>query len=236
MDDSESSANPRWGDDWRHTYATGLAEFIDANNERGTTGTAPDAVTVVAGDHNNWGDLTARYTRHSVHSFVYKCRCHLTPKEAQQLPPDRQGVEAHDHDVYARMRGTSFHPPVLALPRKRVEDCALSPVPCDCKTLAEGADKQDRLKKLTKLADTLESLPHDFTRAVPALRGLIEQLQEGRVARPEDDAPPLKWLGAAPPERSEVPLTRNMYYEHLPDTSWQLLATFHRMPARRADA
>ncbi|CAJ1363954.1 unnamed protein product, partial [Effrenium voratum] len=171
----------------------------------------------------------------SAHSFVYKCRCHLTPKEAQQLPPDQQGVEAHDHDVYAltkgRMHGTSFHPPVLALPRKRVEDCALSPVPCDCKTLAEGADKQDRLKKLTKLADTLESLPHDFTRAVPALRGLIEQLQEGRVARPEDDAPPLKWLGAAPPERSEVPLTRNMYYEHLPDTSWQLLATFHRMPA-----
>ena len=176
----------------------------------------------------------------SAHSFVYKCRCHLTPKEAQQLPPDRQGVEAHDRDVYAltkgRMHGTSFHPPVLALPRKRVEDCALSPVPCDCKTLAEGVDKQDRLKKLTKLADTLESLPHDFTRAVPALRGLIEQLQEGRVARPEDDAPPLKWLGAAPPERSEVPLTRNMYYEHLPDTSWQLLATFHRMPARRADA
>ena len=66
MDDLEGGANPRWDDDWRHTYATGLAEFIDANNERGTTGTAPDAVTVVAGDHNNWGDLTSRYTRHSV--------------------------------------------------------------------------------------------------------------------------------------------------------------------------
>ena len=66
MDDLESSANPRWDDDWRHTYATGLAEFIDANNERGTTGTAPDGALVAAGDHNNWGDLTARYTRHSV--------------------------------------------------------------------------------------------------------------------------------------------------------------------------
>ena len=70
MDDLEGSANPRWNDDWRHTYATGLAEFIDANNERGATGTAPDAVTVEGGDHNNWGDLTSRYTRHSVAEFL----------------------------------------------------------------------------------------------------------------------------------------------------------------------
>ena len=66
MDDLEGSANPRWDDDWRHTYATGLAECIDATNDRGTAGTAPDAVTVTVGDHNNWGDLTSRYTRHSV--------------------------------------------------------------------------------------------------------------------------------------------------------------------------
>ena len=31
MDDLEGGANPRWDDDWRHTYATGLAEFIDVN-------------------------------------------------------------------------------------------------------------------------------------------------------------------------------------------------------------
>ena len=67
MDDLESSANPRWDDDWRHTYATGLAEMLD-NNKRKNPGTAdPEAVTFpTTKDHNNWGDLTARYTRHSV--------------------------------------------------------------------------------------------------------------------------------------------------------------------------
>ena len=67
MDDLESSANPRWDDDWRHTYATGLAEVLD-NNKRKNPGTAdPEAVTFpTTKDHNNWGDLTARYTRHSV--------------------------------------------------------------------------------------------------------------------------------------------------------------------------
>ena len=33
MDDLEGGANPRWDDDWRHTYATGLAEMLD-NNKR----------------------------------------------------------------------------------------------------------------------------------------------------------------------------------------------------------
>ena len=67
MDDLEGSANPRWDDDWRHTYATGLAEMLD-NNKRKNPGTAnPEAVTFpTTKDHNNWGDLTARYTRHSV--------------------------------------------------------------------------------------------------------------------------------------------------------------------------
>ena len=74
MDDLEGGANPRWDDDWRHTYATGFAEFIDANNERGTTGTAPDAVTVVAGDHKNWGDLTSRYRNSWWQYWLYEIR------------------------------------------------------------------------------------------------------------------------------------------------------------------
>ena len=135
-----------------------------------------------------------------------------------------------------RMHGTCFHPPVLALPRKRVEDCSMSPVPCKFKRLADGSDNETYVKKLGKLADVLESLPHDFGRAVPALRELRERLQEGRVAGEDDDPPPLKFLSAVPPERAEVPLTSNMYYEHLPDTSWQLLTTFHRMSPQNRGA
>ena len=66
MDDLEGGANPRWDDDWRHTYATGLAEMLDVNKR--TNPTADPAATTfpTTRDHNNWGDLTARYTRHSV--------------------------------------------------------------------------------------------------------------------------------------------------------------------------
>ena len=63
MDDLESSANPRWDDGWRHTYATGLAEMLDVNKRTDPTAD-PAAVTFpTTRDHNNWGDLTARYTR-----------------------------------------------------------------------------------------------------------------------------------------------------------------------------
>ena len=44
MDDLESSANPRWDDDWRHTYATGLAEMLDVNT-RTNPAAAPAATT-----------------------------------------------------------------------------------------------------------------------------------------------------------------------------------------------
>ena len=113
--------------------------------------------------------FVSRGGRLAAHSFVYKCRCHLTPKELEQLPPQRRGVEEHDHDVFAltkrRMHMTSFRPPVLCYPRRRVEHCALSPVPSDFKNLAEGSSKDDYIKKVVKLADALEPLPHDFTRA-----------------------------------------------------------------------
>ena len=36
MDDLEGGANPRWDDDWRHTYATGLAEMLDVNKRTDT--------------------------------------------------------------------------------------------------------------------------------------------------------------------------------------------------------
>ena len=121
--------------------------------------------------------FVSRSGRLAAHSFVYKCRCHLTPREVEQLPPMRRGMEEHDHDVFAltkgRMHITSFHPPVLALPRRRVEDCSLSPVPCDFKRLAEGTDAQEIIKRMGRLADTLESLPHDFSRAVAQLCNAI---------------------------------------------------------------
>ena len=66
MDDLEGGANPRWDDDWRHTYATGLAEMLDVNQRTNPAAASATTTFPTTRDHNNWGDLTARYTRHSV--------------------------------------------------------------------------------------------------------------------------------------------------------------------------
>ena len=80
MDDIESSANPSWDDDY-HRYANGLNNFLDADSvvtdgaakTEGKTngaGTIADPRGVVnvntAADHNEWGRIGFRHTRHSL--------------------------------------------------------------------------------------------------------------------------------------------------------------------------
>ena len=80
MDDIESSANPRWDADY-HDYANGLDVFLQADSvvtdgaaaNSGKTngaGTVADPIGVVEvfldGDHNEWGRIDKRYTRHSL--------------------------------------------------------------------------------------------------------------------------------------------------------------------------
>ena len=59
MDDVESSANPSWDSDY-HKYANGLDNFLQINNTGDGTNYYP------AGDHNEWGRIGARPTRHSM--------------------------------------------------------------------------------------------------------------------------------------------------------------------------
>ena len=80
MDDIESSPNPSWDDDY-HRYANGLNNFLDADSvvtdgavktEGKTNGAGTDAdprgvVNVnIAADHNEWGRIGFRHTRHSL--------------------------------------------------------------------------------------------------------------------------------------------------------------------------
>ena len=80
MDDIESSPNPSWDDDY-HRYANGLNNFLDADSvvtdgaarTEGKTngaGTVADPRGVVnvntAADHNEWGRIGFRHTRHSL--------------------------------------------------------------------------------------------------------------------------------------------------------------------------
>ena len=61
MDDIESSANPSWDDDY-HRYANGLDNFIRLNGND-----PPDGVVVDPNaDHNEWGRIGFRHTRHSL--------------------------------------------------------------------------------------------------------------------------------------------------------------------------
>ena len=59
MDDVESSANPSWDGDY-HNYANGLDNFLQINDAGNGTNYYP------AGDHNEWGRIGPRPTRHSM--------------------------------------------------------------------------------------------------------------------------------------------------------------------------
>ena len=64
MDDIESSANPSWDDDY-HKYANGLNNMIDFTTS-GATNAGGVATINTAGDHNEYGRIDMRPTRHSL--------------------------------------------------------------------------------------------------------------------------------------------------------------------------
>eukprot|EP00438_Fugacium_kawagutii_P002704 Skav218913 [mRNA] locus=scaffold328:477365:481013:- [translate_table: standard] len=64
MDDIESGANPRWDADF-HDYANGLDVFLQPKTAGDTDG-AGVATVYTDGDHNEWGRVDKRYTRHSL--------------------------------------------------------------------------------------------------------------------------------------------------------------------------
>ena len=84
-----------------------------------------------------------------------------------------------------------------------------------------------RVRDLMRLADTLESTTEDwgpsfsYFRAARALRQLV-QARGGHAG-----LPPASWLDVAGyPTEPEVRDTGNVYFGHLPNMSWRMLATF----------
>ena len=64
MDDIESSANPSFDDDY-HKYANGLNNFIDYTTS-GATNAGGVATVDTTADHNEYGRIDFRPTRHSL--------------------------------------------------------------------------------------------------------------------------------------------------------------------------
>eukprot|EP00438_Fugacium_kawagutii_P036448 Skav213609 [mRNA] locus=scaffold1971:127708:131034:+ [translate_table: standard] len=65
MDDIESGANPRWDADF-HDYANGLDVFLQPLTSSADASTAGTVRVYTNGDHNEWGRVDKRYTRHSI--------------------------------------------------------------------------------------------------------------------------------------------------------------------------
>ena len=63
MDDIESSANPSFDDDYRR-YANGLNNLLQATTA-GATNNGGVVTVIPEGDHNEWGRIGVRPTRHS---------------------------------------------------------------------------------------------------------------------------------------------------------------------------
>ena len=126
---------------------------------------------------------------------------------------------------------SSFHAPVLCLPRHRVVDASLTSTPGSMHSLADAATSEVKLKELEKLANVLGALPGDYTKACNRLRDMVGWLSQNCVSD-SPHPPDLRWLARLSPARGAVSRSSNVYYEHLPDSSWQLLARFHRLPRR----
>ena len=68
MDDIESSANPSWDDDY-HKYANGLNNFVDYTTS-GATNAGGVATVDTSADHNEYGRLDFRPTRHTLSGML----------------------------------------------------------------------------------------------------------------------------------------------------------------------
>ena len=170
--------------------------------------------------------MVSRDGRSAAHSFIYKVRADLTAAEVNALNAQgkkaNRGFVPHAEDVFGLVKGRTHHTqtqsPVLVLPRAILQRVGTAtPEAVLRRPPLEGAMKAN----LLKLARLVRSMPQPYLRAATEMESL--------AAEAEPEAPPvLGWLGHGPPARSPVSPTRNAYYEHLPDTSWNLLATFHR--------
>ena len=169
------------------------------------------------------GCFVPREGRPAMHSFVYKIRADLSPAQMASVKnvPGRAKPEETQMDVFALTKGrmymTEWKAPVLCLPERALQKMTAD-VP-----LMERARKDLKGKdNLKRLEDALrEKL------VVPKIRA-ADKIRSFRAEEEGNHPPPLQWLAAEAPPRAAVSVTGNAYYEHLADTSWNLLATFHR--------
>ncbi len=177
---------------------------------------APIEITL----HNAW---VSREGRLAPHAFTFKLRQDLTRREWNTMTPRDRGYHGHDHDVFACvkpfMHSVDSKKPILVLPVARANRVLAK---CPGVLVQEEAMSPERQRELLQWADVLEREEYGLPHAAAALRGMVQSPQPAIVC----PAPWLEQDEAAPVDVLRD--TGNEMFAHLPDTSWNLLATFHR--------
>ena len=162
------------------------------------------------------------------HSFLYKQRQDLTPREQAQLLARRVTMEPDCTDVFCVtkhfMHNTAPNgPPVLVLPRSRCDRLhAHGPEIACVKRRGMTADRRDELRMLASALEALSAewrSQHSYFRAAHCLRELADWTPQGPAAH--------TWLWHQVPRRAHpVVETNNRYFNNLPEMAWQLLVRF----------
>ena len=170
--------------------------------------------------YNAW---VTRDGKDASHAFTFKHRQDLTEHERSQMSRRRRGFAGDDHDAFAivkpYMHSTASKQPLLALPQDRARRVVER---CPGVLVEEEPMSQDRRDELLSWADKLDLPQYALHEAAKALRGLVHEPAAPIVC----DAPWLAADEAAP--TSVLRDTGNHMFSHLPDTTWDLLARFHR--------
>ena len=170
-----------------------------------------------------YNTMRGRDDRPTAHAFSMKIRTDLSPREVIALGrPRRRGFPDNPEDVFVvckgRMHMTQAHPPVLALPHATLASMGAT---APQGMLPRNPFDESQRKNLTELVDLMRRMPQSY----PLAASRIEKILGGDLgAQPG----PLLWLQTPAPPRAVAQVTRNAYYEHLPDNSWNLLARFRR--------
>lgn len=157
------------------------------------------------------------------HAFTFKHRQDLTPNERNLMSSRQRGFHGESHDVFAvvkpYMHSITAQQPILALPQNRAARVVAR---CPGVLVEEELMSEDRKSELLSWADTFELPQYALHEAAKAYRALVQEPVPPTVC----SAP---WLVAEESEPATVLRDiGNHMFSHLPDTSWKLLAKFHR--------
>ena len=161
------------------------------------------------------------------HAFTFKHRQDLTRSESSNMTSRQRGFHGDDHDVFAVVKPYMHSPaskrPLLALPQDRANRVVAR---CPSVLVENEPMSEERRQELLSAADTLDQAQYSLHEAAKAFRAMVFEPEQPSVCR----APWLEAEAIAPV--SVLPDTGNHMFAHLPDTSWDLLAKFHRCDVR----